>query len=168
MQEAISANPSDVIDNFHKQIYESAKQTAEKPTKHRPDWLTESEVPLLALIEERNNAFKKHMKQGSEESHQKLKEARSNLRKGKKKAKCTWQSTFAQKCRKQDLQEKSKEAWKMIFKLMEGFQGHYKQPKARNFKNKEGTEATNDNENLQILVDHYQSVFNHRAETDQL
>jgi len=42
----------------------------------------------------------------------------------------------------------------MIFKLIEGFQGHHHSFCQNNFKNKKGKVAKNDNENAKILKNH--------------
>jgi hypothetical protein len=71
-------------------------------------------------------AFKTFVKQPSEENYQELKEARHQLLREKRKAKRHWQFAAAQKCKKSDFAINLKEAWSMIFKLMEGFQKHHK------------------------------------------
>jgi hypothetical protein len=64
------------------------------------------------------------------------------------------------------LQDFPKEAWSMIFKLMEGFQGHHKTHMPRNFKTKPGKEAKGDKENAQILNKHFHSLFNSETKVD--
>ena len=54
----------------------------------------------------------------------------------------------------------------MIFKLIEGFQGHHFLVCQKNFKNKTGKVAKNDNENAKILKNHYKEVFNRSVPVD--
>ncbi len=106
------------------------------------------------------------VKQPSEPNHCMLKEARHHLLREKRKAKQRWQFTYAEKCQKADFAINPKEAWSMVFKLMEGFQKHHKTYMPRNFKSKNGIEAKSDEENTQILNSHFRSLFNSEVETD--
>ena len=54
----------------------------------------------------------------------------------------------------------------MIFKLIEGFQGHHHSFCQKNFKNKKSKVAKNDNENAKTLKDHYREVFNRSVPVD--
>ena len=54
----------------------------------------------------------------------------------------------------------------MVFKLMEGFQGHHRNHLPSNFRNKNGVEAKTDTDNAQILNDHFQSLFNSGVQVD--
>jgi predicted DNA binding CopG/RHH family protein len=105
-----------------------------KKKKFRPDWFTESEKILLDAIEKRNNAFKAHIKHPSESNQINLREARHHLLRIKRKAKRQWQFAYASKCKKADFVVKPKEAWDMVFKLMEGFQKHHHTYLPANFK----------------------------------
>jgi hypothetical protein len=58
----MNADPSDLMDKFHKNIKETAEEAASQPIKHHPDWFTESEASLLHCIMQCNQAFKTHMK----------------------------------------------------------------------------------------------------------
>jgi hypothetical protein len=59
-----------------------------------------------------------------------------------------------------------KEAWNMVFKVMECFQSHHKAFIPKNFKNEAGKEVQSDVENERILQGHYHNLFNHCAEVD--
>jgi hypothetical protein len=123
--------------------------------------------PILTnLINERNQAYKSFLKRPSEENHQMLKDARKLLLRGKRRAKRQWQFTFAERCRREDFTSNPKEAWSMIFKLMEGFQGNHKTHMPRNSKTKTGKEAKGDKENAQILNEHFHSLFNSEPEVN--
>jgi hypothetical protein len=54
----------------------------------------------------------------------------------------------------------------MIFRLLEGFQKHHKNCIPRNLKSTKGFEAVTDEDNAVIVKEHYQEVFNRRAEVD--
>jgi hypothetical protein len=54
----------------------------------------------------------------------------------------------------------------MIFKLMERFQGHHRTHLPSNFKNKNGIEAKNDDDNAVILNAHFHTLFNSQVEVD--
>ena len=56
-----------------------------------------------------------------EENTNKLREARHKLLREKRRAKRKWQYEYAEKCKKRDFILNPKEAWRMVFKLMEGF-----------------------------------------------
>ena len=92
------------------------------------------------------------MKNPSVENQANLKKARHNLLPEKWKGKWQWQYTYASKCQKNDFIIKPKEAWEMVFILMEGFQKHHQTHLPSNFKNKNGTEAKNDDKNAAILL----------------
>jgi hypothetical protein len=47
--------------------------------QNRPDWFSQVEQSLINLIDERNEAFKKFMKNLSDENHQVLKTVHYNL-----------------------------------------------------------------------------------------
>ena len=61
---------------------------------------------------------------------------------------------------------KPKEAWDMVFKLMEGFQKHHHTYLPANFKNKKGIEAKTDSDNANILNSHFHSLFNSDVQVD--
>jgi hypothetical protein len=109
-------------------VVKSASEVAEYGITRKPDWFTESESLLLELIEKRKSTLKNYMKHGSTETNEILKQPRHNLKNEKKKAKREWQKTFAEKCQQEDFRKNPKQAWSMIFKLMEGFQGHHTNP----------------------------------------
>ena len=48
-----------------------------------------------------------------------LREARHDLLREKRKAKRHWQCEYTEKCKKEDLILNPKEAWSMVFKLMD-------------------------------------------------
>jgi hypothetical protein len=54
----------------------------------------------------------------------------------------------------------------MIFKLVEGFQGHHKVYMPKNFKSKNGIEVKCDNDNVQILISHFHSLYKSEVEVD--
>jgi hypothetical protein len=117
-------------------------------------------------MQERNEAFKQHMKRGSYDLHKILQKTRNKPRKEKKRAKRQWQLNFALKCRKKDFQTNPKEAWSNIFKLMEDYQSHHRNFTPKNLKDSHGKEATTNDQNLQIMSDHYKKVFNNHAQID--
>ena len=159
-------SPNDLLNNFEQYIVDTATELAEKEIRKRPDWFTESQDILLELINERNIAFKNKLKRPSEENTMKLREARHQLLREKRKAKRNWQFQYAEKCKKKDFILNPKEAWNMVFKLMDGFQKHHKNILPKNFKSKTGTEAKNDTDNAAILNDHFYSLFNSQVQVD--
>ena len=54
---------------------------------------------------------------------------------------------------------KPKEAWEMVFKLMEGLQKYHHTYLPANFKNKSGIKAKTDNDNTDLLNSHFYSLF---------
>jgi len=78
----------------------------------------------------------------------------------------SWQATFANKCQREDFKANPGDAWKMVFKLIKGFQGHHCSFCQMNFKDKRGNIAKNNKDNLKILGDHYHEVFNREVPTD--
>jgi hypothetical protein len=95
-----------------------------------------------------------------------LREARHELLREKRRAKRKWQYEYAEKCKKRDFILNPKEAWRMVFKLMEGFQKHHRNNLPKNFKSKAVIEAKNDNDNATILNDHFHSLFNSQVQVD--
>ena len=106
------------------------------------------------------------MKHPTEENHLNLKQIRHTLLREKTRAKRRWQFEFASKCKKNDFCLKPKEAWSMVFKLMEGFTKLHRMYRPTNFKYKNGIEAKNDNENAEILNIHFNSLFNSQVQVD--
>jgi hypothetical protein len=112
--------------------------------------------PLLtSLVNERNLAYKSFLKHQSDEIHQRLIATRKALLREKRRAKRQWQFAYAKKYKKEDFASNPKEAWNMIFKLIEAFQGRHKTYMPKNFKTKSGKEAKCDTENAQILNEHF-------------
>mmetsp|Transcript_1493 Transcript_1493/g.2313 ORF Transcript_1493/g.2313 Transcript_1493/m.2313 type:complete len:881 (+) Transcript_1493:452-3094(+) len=159
-------SPTELLSNFESHIVQTAVDVAAKKKKKRPDWFSESEQTLVDLIEKRNKAFKLCMKQPSSENQNHLKETRKELLRQKRIAKRNWQLAYASRCKKADFCITPKEAWSMVFKLMEGFQGHHRNYLPPNFRNKNGIEAKNDADNAQILNSHFQSLFNSEVQVD--
>jgi hypothetical protein len=157
---------NDLLNKFEESVVDTATELAEREIKKRPDWFTESEDLLIELIGIRNNAFKKCLKSPSEENTMKLREARHHLLREKRKAKRKWQYQYAEKCRKKDFILNPKEAWSMVFKLMEGYQKHHRISIPKNFKSKTGIEAKNDTDNATILGEHFHSLFNSQVQID--
>jgi hypothetical protein len=116
----INLSPSELLDELETHIVKEANEKAKVKVRKRPDWFSEVEQELTDLIKERNQAFKAFVKQPSEENHRKLKDTRRWLQKEKRKAKRQWQFAYAKECKKTDFTVNPKEAWSMIFKLMEG------------------------------------------------
>jgi hypothetical protein len=137
-EESLLLSPSDILDNFEKHIYQAAYDLAASECRKRPDWFTESEETLLEAIQDRNAAFKCFVKHPSETTRQNLREARHRLLRIKRIAKRKWQFEYASKCQKSDFCLKPKDAWNMVFKLMEGFTSHHKKYMPKNFKSKNG------------------------------
>ncbi len=81
---------------------------------------------MIDLIETRNIAYKNFMKHPNGGNQQKLKDSRCNLLRNKRKAKRQWQFEFTQNCQKQSFKLNPKQVWKMVFKLMEGYQSHHR------------------------------------------
>jgi hypothetical protein len=106
------------------------------------------------------------MKNPSDSNQLLLRTTRHKLLRGKRAAKRQWQLTYASKCQKHDFCINPKEAWNMIFKLIEGFQNHHKVFIPKNFKSKSGIIAKTDEENANILNSHFQSLFNSQIEPD--
>jgi hypothetical protein len=120
----------------------------------------------MDLIKARNVAYEVFVNNPSDDNQHKLKEARHALLRSKRKAKRKWQLEFAMKCQNLDFKINPKDAWKMVFKLMEGFQSHHKTYIPKNFKNKSGIEAKNDTDNAKILNTHLYSLFNSKVQVD--
>ncbi len=144
-------SPTDIMNEFEDFIIQTAEDVASTERRFRPDWFTEAETILMELISKRNEAFKNYVKRPINENLLILKEACHNLLREKRKAKREWQRLFAEKCQSRDFKDNPKEAWNMVFKLMEGFQSHHQTFIPRNFKNKAGIEAKDENKNVKIL-----------------
>ena len=161
---SIFSTPSELIDEFEEHIKSAALEVAPAEVRHHPDWFTEAEEILMNCIDTR--AFKKHMKHTSTENHQALKQARHALLCEKRKAKRQRQFEYANKYKKSDFCLSPKDAWKMVFDLMEGFSTHHHIFCPTNFKYKNGTEAKNDRDNSDILNSHFSSLFNSQVNID--
>jgi hypothetical protein len=65
----------------------------------------------------------------------------------KEETKQDWQKKFAEKCQQDDYHENPKQAWSMVFKLMEGFQRHHKTLLPKAFNNHRGKISKDPKEN---------------------
>ena len=99
-------------------------------------------------------------------NHQLLKDARNLLQREKRRAKRKWLFDFLSKCQCKDFKTNPGDAWKTIFKLIGGFQDHHCSFCQKNFKNKKSKVAKNDNENAEILKNHYKEVFTRSVPVD--
>jgi len=81
-----------------------------------------------------------------------------NLQRDKRKAKRKWQEFFARKCQHKNFKSNLKDAWDMVFKLIEGFQDH-RQFSQKNFKDQNGHITLTDTENTELLRKHYHKVL---------
>jgi hypothetical protein len=90
------------------------------------------------------------MKKGTSEIQETLREARRNILRETRRAKCNWQLEFSKNCQRKNCQANPTEAWQMIFKLMEGFQ--------KLFKNQSGAVAPSQKENYLIVESHWNSL----------
>jgi hypothetical protein len=158
--------PSELLNKFEDHIVKCAKEAATTQVRARSDWFSQAEHTLIELINKRNEAFKKCMKNPSAENHQNLKIARHELLREKRRAKRKWQYFFAERCQTSHLKTNPKEAWNMIFRLMDGFQTHHRTNVEKIFKSKNGKVATNGLENAEILKDHFTSLFNSQTRVD--
>jgi len=129
------------MDDFEEHVKSAALEVAPAEVRHRPDWFTEVEEILMKFIDSRNQAFKANMKHPSTENLQALKQARHTLLREKRRAKRQWQLEYANKCKKSDFCLSPKDAWKMVFNLMEGFTTHHRVFRPTNFKSRNGIKA---------------------------
>ena len=65
---------------------------------------------------------------------------------------------------KKDFCLKPKEAWDMVFKIIEGFTSHHKKHLPKNFKSKTGVIAKTNEDNASILNAHFHSLFNSQVQ----
>jgi hypothetical protein len=100
LESAIHLMPSELLDNLEEHIVKKANEIASTEKKNRPDWFSEAEEVLIELISKRNLAFKNFVKRPSEENGQKLKEARHQLLREKRRAKRHWQFVTPRNARK--------------------------------------------------------------------
>ena len=163
---SIFSTPSELMDDFKEHFKSAALEVAPAEVRHRPDWFTEAEEILMKCIDSRNQAFKAHMKHPSTENLQALNQARHTLLCEKRRAKRQWQLEYASKCKKSDFCLSPKDAWKMVFNLMEGFTTHHRVFRPTNFKSRNGIEAKSDSDNADILNSHFSSLFNSQVKAD--
>jgi hypothetical protein len=64
------------------------------------------------------------------------------------KAKRNWQRVNVEKCQQSTFQDIPKSAWKIVFKLIEGFQGHHKSFIIKMFENAKGKTPKDSVENI--------------------
>jgi hypothetical protein len=105
----------ELLQLFENHIVDAAKEVAEKEITSKPNWFTAANDSLMNLIHSRNEALKNFMEKGTSETQEILREARRNLLREKRRAKCSWQLKFTEKCQKKNFQANPKEAsnsWK--------------------------------------------------------
>ena len=71
-------------------LCESAELALGKENKRSPDWLTESEIELSPLFENRNKLYKKWLCSGRESDKKKFQKARKDARRATRRAKNNW------------------------------------------------------------------------------
>ncbi len=162
----MEATNDELIQLFENHIVEAAKEVAEKEVTSKPDWFTASEDTLIKLIHIRNEALKNFMEKGTAETQENLRETRRNLLREKRKAKRKWQFNFAENCQKKDFRSNPKEAWQMVFRLMDGFQKHHRKATQKLFKNQKGKVAINPKD-YRNVESHWNTVFNRHATDDE-
>ena len=127
MPEEITSLPhTKLLDHFEKHIVHAATEATQIELCNRPNWFMQSETILLKLITIRNHAYKLYVQNRNELTHTNLQTARSNLQREKRNAKQRWQLHFAERCKREDFKTNPKSAWDIMFKLIEGFQGHHR------------------------------------------
>ena len=159
--------PTETLSMFEDFVVKTAKETAESEVKTRPDWFTQSEQTLLKHIKLRNHAHKNYTNLANNENHQKLRQARANLQRVKRKAKRTWQNYLAAKCQRENFKDDPKAAWDIIFEIIEGFNAHHHKYNPKNFANARGKIAMSKPENAEILKKHFHEVFNRSTMIDE-
>jgi len=159
-------SPSDLLDSFESHIVQTAVDVAARQKRNdQTGSQNQSKISLTLSKKETkpsNSAWNNHLI----ENQNHLRETRRELLRQKRAAKRHWQLTYASQCKKVDFLISPKEAWSMVFKLMEGFQSHHRNYLPSNFRNKNGVEAKTDTENAQILNAHFQSLFNSKVQID--
>jgi hypothetical protein len=85
----------------------------------------------------------------------------------KKKAKMRWKKKLAKGCRYEDFTMASKEARKVCIEIEKGFTGHLSKIKPPQFAKPDGLNATADDDNANILKNHFQAVFDRRYVTTE-
>jgi len=146
-------------------MIKSAKETALHEVCNHPNWFTQSETILSEPIT-RNLTHKPYAKMNTKVSHKTLKVTRRDVQKEKRKAKRWWQLHFTENIKREDFKTHPKSTWEIVFKLIEGFQGHHRMYKPKAFKDQWGKIATNNKENMNTLGTHYHAIFNRRANID--
>jgi hypothetical protein len=82
----------------------------------------------------------------------------------KKKAKRNWPWVYTEKCQHRNFQENPKHAWKMVFKMIEGFQSHHKSFVPEMFKNSKGKTPK---DSTKKLKSYWPNTFNRHADFDE-
>jgi hypothetical protein len=88
-------------------------------------------------------------------------DSRSTLRREIKSAKTKWLNHFARHVSTKGFKLSPKEAWQSVNTIKASFFAHHKKP-AMNIRMKlpSGQLATNDNKNAEVLVPHFNEIFN--------
>jgi hypothetical protein len=95
---------NELLQLFENHIVNAAKEVVEKEITSKPDWFTAAKDSLMNLIHFRNEALKNFMEKGTSETQEILREARQNLLREKRRAKCNWQLEFTENCQKKNFQ----------------------------------------------------------------
>lgn len=149
------------ITTLHEAIQKAANETLPQKTRKRQDWFTPHSDKILEAIKERNKALTVITQSPSIESLQiDLKEKRKYLKNIIKSAKMQWVESIVNQLAIDNYNSSPKASWEEIKRLQKGFKGHHKKKVITNFVRPDGTSASNNKENADILTKHFEKVYN--------
>jgi hypothetical protein len=140
-------------------IVKAAALTVLPDKEKRSGWFAENEEEILGLTEIMNRAGEQMRTNKTHEVILTYREARTNMRKCKRRAQSRWTESQGLKI------EKVKGAyprrfWKQKSVLQTGLTGHHVKRTTKRFAEGDGAEAMNDVDDIEILSKHFTKVYN--------
>jgi hypothetical protein len=146
---------------LHSVLIQAGQELLQQKTRIRHDWFNLNQHELLLAILERNKAYETTMKAPHVQSNQLLlREKRKKLRAVIKASKLTWIEKIANDLVDKNFSMTPKQTWEQVKIIQGGFQAHHKKMIITNFTRLNGTPATDNKENADIITEHFDKVYN--------
>ena len=156
-------NADSSFPTLNEAIINAATEICPGSTKRQCDWFTKSKDVLLPMINNRNLAFKKWIEVPNDSNKLLLSSIRKQLRLLIIEAKNNWVDEIVSNLNIAENNNKARDVWSAIKKINEGLTGHHTKPIDMVFEKADGTTAINDLENINLITDHFQNVFNNNT-----
>jgi Reverse transcriptase (RNA-dependent DNA polymerase) len=138
----------------------AAEEICPLNTKKKQDWFTNGKTLLSPIINDRNRYFKEWFNNPNETSKLLLSSTRKKLRHQVTEAKNAWVNQLVNDLNNSEKNNNPKDTWTAIKQINKNLVEHHSKPIDLNFEKPDGTPATTDTENIELITKHFYEVFN--------